>query len=163
MPEEQNLNIHERVREKKENYKRYNFERLQEEAFAVFFDLAQEYTSLEILYQICVAVPKEFFQVESRLYVVNPKTSQLEKVYTSEEGQITGSAINDFSIQLSEESYETDTSWVFAIHGNLGLRQWLRFYGQRRVLGMFEIYPKEKIDKLNSILGTIEELHKNTF
>jgi signal transduction histidine kinase len=146
MSEEQNLNIYERVREKKDSYKRYNFERLQEEAFAVFFDLAQEYTSLEILYQICVAVPKEFFKVESRLYIVNPKTSQLEKVYTSEEGQITGSARNDISVQLSEESYETNTSWVFAIHGNLGLRQWLRFYGQSRVLGMFEIYPKENID-----------------
>ena len=29
-----------RVREKKESYRRYNFERLQEEAFATFFDLA---------------------------------------------------------------------------------------------------------------------------
>jgi signal transduction histidine kinase len=146
MAEDSNLNIYERVREKKEAYKRYNFERLQEEAFATFFDLAQEYTSLETLYQICVAVPKEFFHVESCLYILNPKTSRLEKMYSSEEGPITGHARNDVGIRVAEEPYETDKSWVFVIYGNRGLRQWLRFYGQSRVLGMFEIYPKEKID-----------------
>jgi hypothetical protein len=61
MPSIMMSNIYERVREKKDSYNRYNFERLQEEAFAVFFDLAQEYTTVDYLYQTSVAVPKEFF------------------------------------------------------------------------------------------------------
>ena len=95
-------NIHERVREKKESYRRYNFERLQEEAFATFFDLAQEYTTIDYLYQICVAVPKEFFGLESRLYVIDPKTSRLEKVCSSETGSIPVEERSHFDLRLAE-------------------------------------------------------------
>lgn len=139
-------NIYGRVREKKERYQRYNFERLQEEAFATFFDLAQEYTTIENLYQISVAVPKEFFGLESRLYVLDPKTSQLEKVCTSHECLVTREDRFLFNIYLSEEPYETEESCVFPIHGNLALTHWVPFHEQSRILGMFEIYPKEKID-----------------
>jgi signal transduction histidine kinase len=146
MRDDQNLNIYQRAREKKEDYRRYNFERLQEEAFATFFDLAQEYASVDALYQICVAVPKVFFEVDSRLYIVNPKSFQLELVCSSEDGLIDAGAKSEVSIQMTEEPYETDHSWVFAIHGNRVLKPWLRFYGQSSVLGMFEIYPKDSID-----------------
>jgi signal transduction histidine kinase len=146
MRDDQNLNIYQRVREKKEDYRRYNFERLQEEAFATFFDLAQEYASVDALYQICVAVPRVFFEVESRLYIVNPKKFQLEIVCSSEDGLVDDGEKSEVSIQISEEPYETDHSWAFAIHGNRVLKPWLRFYGQTSVLGMFEIYPKDKID-----------------
>jgi signal transduction histidine kinase len=146
MAEEQQLNIAARVREKKEDYKRYNFERLQEEAFATFFDLAQEYTALETLYQICVAVPKEFFQQESRLYILHPITLELERVCTSEDGLIEGKARRDVSVKLADESYETESSWVFAIHGNRALTEWIRPYSQSPTLGMFEIYPKSRVD-----------------
>lgn len=37
------------------------------------------------------------------------------------------------------------------------------YYEKALAIKPTENYPKEKIDKLNSILGTIEELHKNTF
>ncbi len=146
MREDQRLDIYERVRQKKADYRRYNFERLQEEAFATFFDLAQEYASIDALYQISVAVPKVFFEVESCLYIVNPKIIKLEKVFSSETGLISDAQMGEVSIHTSEEPYETDHSWVFAIHGNRALKPWLRFYGQTSILGMFEIYPKDQID-----------------
>ncbi len=37
------------------------------------------------------------------------------------------------------------------------------FYEKALVVKPNENYPKEKIDKINSILSSIEELHKNTF
>ena len=37
------------------------------------------------------------------------------------------------------------------------------FYEKAIVIKPNETYPKEKIDKINSILSSIEELHKNTF
>lgn len=146
MAQDFSLKVFERVREKKEAYRLYNFERLQEEAFATFFDLAQEYTSLENLYQICVAVPKEFFGLESRLYVIHPKTSRLEKVCTSEEGLIPVDQRLDFTVSLSEKPYEKEGAWIFPIRGNQALAQWIPFLGQSHILGAFEIYPKEKVD-----------------
>ncbi|HBZ55608.1 MAG TPA: hypothetical protein DEO88_09395 [Syntrophobacteraceae bacterium] len=144
MPEDQNLNIYQRVKQKREDYQRYNFERLQEEALSTFFDLAQEHTSVDILYQICVIVPKVFFDVESNLYIVNPKTLKVEKVCSSETGLL--SSKTEMEISVSEDVYETDDSWFFSIHGNRSLKPWLRIYGQTSVIGMFEIYPKDKID-----------------
>lgn len=136
-----------RVREKKSAYERYNFERLQEEAFATFFDLAQEYTSPENLYLICVTVPKEFFNLESRLYVLHHKSGRLERVCTSEEGLIPEASRADPTVPpLSEKITETDHSYILPIRGNVALTQWLPFAGAHGILGLFEIYPKDQVD-----------------
>jgi signal transduction histidine kinase len=139
--------IRQRVREKKEAYQRYNFERLQEEAFATFFDLAQEYTSLENLYLICVAVPKEFFDLESRLYVYNRKSGRLERVSTSTDGLITNPEERlRFSLPVPAEIQESEDSVLFPIRGNRALTQWLPFSSRGDLLGLFEVFPKEKVD-----------------
>jgi signal transduction histidine kinase len=141
------LSIHERVREKKESYKRYNFERLQEEAFAVFFDLAQEYTTVDYLYQISVAVPKEFFELESELYVIDPKTSRLEKVCSSQTGLIPVEERSLSTLRLADSPYETEDRLVFPIPGNKALTKWIPFLDQSQILGLFGIYPKGKVDE----------------
>ena len=140
-------NIHERVREKKDSYKRYNFERLQEEAFAAFFDLAQEYTTVDYLYQISVAVPKEFFELESELYVIDPKTSRLEKVCSSETGLIPVEERSLSPLRLADSPYETEDLLVFPIPGNKALTKWIPFLDQNQILGLFGIYPKGKVDE----------------
>ncbi|HOV86272.1 MAG TPA: ATP-binding protein [Syntrophobacteraceae bacterium] len=146
MIQELNPNIRERVREKKDSYHRYNFERLQEEAFATFFDLAQEYTSLESLYEICVAVPKEFFSLESRLHVLEPQGSRLQMVCSSTTGLSTPEARVESLIPPADQSYETEEACVFPIRGNRALTQWIPFLQHGQVLGMFEIYPKQRVD-----------------
>lgn len=138
--------IFQRVRQKKESYRRYNFGRMQEEAFATFFDLAQEYTSLDYLYLVCVAVPKEFFDIESRLYVIDRKNAQLEKVCTSAGGLVPEQERHHFDLCAIDGPYETQESWIFPIRGNLALSQWISFLGQTQILGMFEIFPKERVD-----------------
>ena len=140
------LNIYQRTREKKASYERYNFQRLQEEAFATFFDLAQEYTNIEYLFQICVAVPKVFFDFDSRLYVINPKTSKLEEICTSERGLIPQKDRLPSTVELCEQPYETADAWMFPIRGNEALTQWIPFHSQGGILGMFEIYPKQKVN-----------------
>ena len=139
--------IYERVREKKENYRRYNFERLQEEAFATFFDLAQEYTTIDYLYQISVAVPKEFFGLESQLYVIDSKTSRLERVCGSETGLVPVEDRSHYNLRLADASYETENAWIMPIRGNRALTKWIPFLDQSQILGLFEIYPKEKVDE----------------
>ncbi len=137
--------IYRRVREKKESYGRYNFERSQEEAFATFFDLAQEFTTIESMYQICVAVPKEFFGLESRLYLINPKSSRLELVCTSKRGLITPADRNRHTISLVDKPVLADGSWLFPIRGNEALANLLPILGQKRILGVFQIFSEEEL------------------
>lgn len=138
-------NIRRRVREKKESYKRYNFERSQEEAFATFFDLAQEFTTLESLYQICVAVPKEFFGIESVLYIINPKRARLEKVCSSQAGLIPPDERDNHDVSRVEQRLEAGGSWLLPIRGNRALENSLPFLGQNHILGVFQIFSEEKI------------------
>ncbi|ABK18387.1 sensor histidine kinase [Syntrophobacter fumaroxidans] len=140
------LNIRDRVRAKKNDYGRYNLERSQEEAFATFFDLAQEYTSIDNLYQVCVAVPKEFFGLESSLYVFNPKRCRLEKVCSSLDGLVPVELRETAGLSLKSRPYETEDTWVFPIHGNETLTKQYPFLNQSEVLGLFEIFPKDLLD-----------------
>ncbi len=50
-----------RIEQKKEDYAVYGFEKLEMAALNTFFDLAQEYDSLENLYMVSVSVPRVFF------------------------------------------------------------------------------------------------------
>ena len=136
-----------RVKEKKESYERYNFERSQEEAFATFFDLAQEFTSIESLYHISVAVPKEFFDLDSRLYIIEPKRSQLELVCTSKRGLLRPDERRKHKAVVVEKTVQAGESWFFPIRGNQALNDMLPFLGQSSILGVFEIYPENAVDE----------------
>ncbi|MGA3113103.1 MAG: HAMP domain-containing sensor histidine kinase [Syntrophobacteraceae bacterium] len=136
-----------RVREKKESYRRYNFERLQEEAFATFFDLAQEFTTIDSLYQICATVPKEFFDLDSRIYIIEPKRSQLELVCTSRRGLIPREERRNHRAIVVENPVEAEESWFFPIRGNQAFVDMLPFFGQSSMLGLFEVLPKERVDE----------------
>ena len=70
--------IHERVSQKQKDYQGYNFNQDQNDILKTFFDLAQEYESLDDCYLICVAVLHHFLGVEVALYLVNEKTGLLE-------------------------------------------------------------------------------------
>lgn len=146
MPIKSMQEVFERVRAKKEAYERYNFERLKEEAFATFFDLAQELIGLDMLYQIIVAVPKEFFDYESRLYVSDSRDSPLIKVCSSEEGLIPLTERTRHNLRLSNAPYEFGDSILFPIKGNEALTKSVPFITQIPLLGILEIYPKEKVD-----------------
>ncbi len=144
--QEQAYCIEQRVRQKKESYRRYGFERSQEEAFATFFDLAQEFTSIDSLYQICVTVPKEFFGLDSRIYIIEPKHSVLELVCSSRRGIIAPAERRDHSAVVVESIMETEDSWVFPVRANHALLDSLPLLGHRAILGLFEVFPKNAVD-----------------
>lgn len=143
--QDQDSNIYERVREKKAAYRQYNFEHWQEEAFATFFDLAQEYTSVESLCQICVAVIKEFLQIESRLHIVNSKTSRLEMVCSSIEGLIPSEKREASTLSIQNEPYPTGDSLVFPLRGNKALARYFPIHRDAHILGLFEVPLKDNV------------------
>jgi len=133
-----------RVKKKKEDYHKYNFDRLQEEAFATFFDLAQEYTSLEALYLISVAVPKIFFGHESKLYLVEEdNTARL--VCTSEKGIVADSSEGEETVEVTDSYYRKNGSFIFPIRGNRALRKRVPFHVPNQILGMFEITSEKNL------------------
>jgi signal transduction histidine kinase len=137
--------VRERVREKRESYTLYNFERLQEEAFATFFDLAQEYTTLENLYLVCTLVPKEFFDLDVRLYLLDADGKSLSLVCSSNHGLENDSSTGSPEVVVQESPYFTGESYVIPIRGNQAVGELLPFQYLKDILGMLEIHSAEKI------------------
>jgi signal transduction histidine kinase len=137
--------VRERVREKRESYTLYNFDRLQEEAFATFFDLAQEYTTLENLYLVCTLVPKEFFDLDVRLYLLDEDGKSLSLVCSSKYGLETDSSTGSPEVVVQESPYFSGESYVIPIRGNKAVGELLPFQHLKDILGMMEIHPAEKI------------------
>lgn len=78
--------VWQRVREKEKSYRRYNFSEAQNAVLRAFFDLAQEYDTMEDFYRVCVTVPKVFLGLTARLYLLNERRDDLILVCDSETG-----------------------------------------------------------------------------
>ena len=137
--------VRERVKEKLESYTRYNFERLQEEAFASFFDLAQEFTTLDNLYLVCTLVPKEFFDLDARLYLLDDDGKTLSLVCSSNNGLEKDGGGGNPEVVVQESPYFTEDSYVIPIRGNKAVGELLPFQYLKDILGMFELFPADDI------------------
>ena len=147
MPQSKLESVRQRIREKLKNYNLYNFERLQEEAFASFFDLAQEYTTLENLYLVCALVPKEFFDLDARLYLLDRDGNNLGFVCSSTSGLEKDSSAGNPKVVVNESPYFVDDSYVIPIRGNRAVSDLLPFQHLKEILGMFELFPAEEISE----------------
>ena len=75
--------ILERIEQIRKDYASSGFEKLEMAALGTFFDLAQEYDSLDSLNVVSVAVPRVFFGLRSNLYMIDPKTEAIKWVANS--------------------------------------------------------------------------------
>ncbi len=133
-----------RVKEKRRIFKEYNFGPLKDEALKTFFDLAQEYETMENFYRVAVSVIKEFFGVDSRLYLICAE-GLLELVCDSLQGVYPDKTPPLPHIRLSSQAYGADKSWVLPIRGNLLLVNQLPFFAKDQIIGMLELLPTGKI------------------
>lgn len=133
--------ILQRLRKKKSDYERYDFNSLQTRALLAFFDLAQEYETLENFYRVAVFVPKEFLGFDCCLYLVD---------YASKELQMACDSMNELSvcgmsppenIKIQEESYVVGDSFVAPIRGNLKLFAAQPLLHAEDVIGLLEVFP----------------------
>jgi signal transduction histidine kinase len=139
--------ILERIEIKKENYRQYNFTQRENDAFKTFFDLAQEFGSIEDFYVLCVAIPKAFFDLEARLYLIDPRTNSLSLFAQTEKNVLSPGAPPPEDMRPGEGPYYTGRkSMVLTIRGKKFLIDQLPFHTEDDVLGLLEIYPMEDID-----------------
>ena len=150
--------ICQRVREKSASYDQYNFSSHFDDFLKAFFDLAQEYDSLEDFYRICVAVPLEMTGLASALYLHDEKTDDLHLVCDSTSGVYPEQQPAPEGIVLSREPYEAGDCYLVPIYSKAPLdaqgdnvrkeHHASRFSGEQeecclpsRVLGMYSICP----------------------
>lgn len=69
------IHVRQRIESKMQDYERYSFSTHQTRAFNVFFDLAQEFDSLEEVYTLAVLILKSFFNIDSALFIATASGS----------------------------------------------------------------------------------------
>ncbi|XOF33053.1 MAG: sensor histidine kinase [Candidatus Electrothrix sp. YB6] len=150
-----------RIREKTTAYERYDFSSAFNDFLKAFFDLAQEYDSLDDFYRVCVAVPLEMLEVASALYLYDEKDGCLYLVCDSDQGVYPERVSASENIRLSREPYRTDTFYAVPIYskspaeeGNFTAEERApecvpsdRLYGTNRILGMFSVCSAEKLSE----------------
>jgi len=133
-----------RVREKRQAFKDYNFNTLEHNALITFFDLAQEYETLENFYRVSVSVLKEFFGLESRLYLLS-RDETLQLVCDTHQGLYPDKPPAPLTLRLASQPYALENSWVTPVRGNLLLVDRLPFYAKDQVIGLLEVFPRENL------------------
>lgn len=131
-----------RIESKKADYNQYNFTQAENDAFKTFFDLAQEFDSIGDFYSMCVAIPKSFFGLEARLYLIDPKLNGFSLVAKTEDPGHGLHVPPREGIGPSDHPFYTgDDSLVLTIRGKKLLISQLPFKTTDDVLGLLEIYP----------------------
>jgi signal transduction histidine kinase len=133
--------ILERVEGKKADYTSYDFTMEEETALTAFFDLAQEFDDLDDLYRLCVAIPKGFFNLEARLFFMDPKLDEFVLVAKTEQSGVGLHTPPPAHVRPSRAPYYTDSSLVLTIRGKESLMDQLPFRPVDGVLGLLEVYP----------------------
>lgn len=138
-----------RVKEKSVNYYEYNFSARYNDFLKAFFDLGQEYDSLDDFYRICVAVPLTMSGLPCALYLVDDKTGELQLACDSERGRIYDGASAKPPVRVSPEAYEAEGSYIAPIYSRsifhapstaAGETEALEEQaGPNRIFGMFEV------------------------
>jgi len=140
--------IFSRVEEKKRDYAQYDFSNHQDNALKTFFDLAQEFESLEDLYLVCVAVPKTHFGVDTNLYLVDSKREALVLVCTSKKGyQGSPDKLPPTSIELRQEAFIENKSFFTPIFGKTATQDVGARTKRQELLGMLQVTPGRNLSE----------------
>jgi signal transduction histidine kinase len=134
--------ILERIEAKKHNYSIYNFKQTENNALTTFFDLAQEFDSIEDFCNLCVAIPQGFFGLEAKLYLIDPKTNELSLSAATEETeyQLHTPPLYDI-VPEANFFYTASGNLILVIRGRSMLIDQLPFKTRDDILGLLEIYP----------------------
>jgi signal transduction histidine kinase len=141
--------IIERIETKKRDYQEYNFTDQENNALKTFFDLSQEeFGGLEDFYNLCVSIPKGFFNLEARLYRVDPKRNTLSLAAMTEgDAKDLNSPPPDDVLPGDSPYMVSNDRLVLTIRGKEPLIEELPFEVIDDVLGLMVVYPVINLDK----------------
>jgi len=140
-----------RVREKSISYDKYNFSSRYNDFLKAFFDLCQEYDSLDDFWRICITVPLEMTGVACALYLYEENKEELQLVCDSGRGVLSHPEPALPHVRLQSKSYEIENSYIVPIYsksvssshpGDSDAENRLSLddvYGKNRIFGVFEV------------------------
>lgn len=132
--------IQERIASKQQDFERYGFDEPENNAFKIFFDLAQELERKEELFNLCVAIPKVVFGIEARIYIISQTGTRLELV-ASTDGL--GEEDLDLLSNLDMPGLIKPEAYALPIKGNRVLIDQLPFQTKDDTLGVLVVTPFE--------------------
>lgn len=140
--------IFKRVKEKRKDFIRYDFTKKKNDILKIFFELAQEFDSLEDFYRIVVCVPFEALHIETVLYLFSEDGECLELVCDSKNGVAEKGMSAPDHIRISEEPCKIQDSYVIPIirkssteHSITALKSGNPF------VGMLEVRPLSRLNE----------------
>jgi signal transduction histidine kinase len=140
--------IFERTESKKNDYKVYDFSGKENDALKTFFDLAQEFDAIEDFYNLCVAIPKSFFDKDACLYFIDPDNSGLNQIARTSDCKCELSFPPSSYIEPAGKTYYCDNdSLVLTIRGKEPLIEELPFHVKDDVLGLLVIHPATDLEE----------------
>ena len=133
------------LKKKEHDYTAYKFSSKESMAIFAFFDLAQEFATLNNLYRIAVAVIKFFFKYESCIYTISSEDSALLLHCCSPEGLFDSPKPARENVKIHNSPYKAGSSYIFPIIGEKILTDKAPFFLDNQVVGMLEIYPVKRM------------------
>lgn len=130
--------IHQRIADKQQDFERYGFDEAENNVFKIFFDLAQELERKEELFNLCVAIPKVVFGIETRLYLIGHAGANLELAATTDG---LGDADTHLMEGLETPGLIRDNAYALPIKGNRSLIDQLPFQTKDGTIGALVIEP----------------------
>ena len=135
------------LKKKEQDYTAYKFKTKESMAIFAFFDLAQEFATLNNLYRTAVAVIKFFFNYESCIYTIRPEDSALLLHCCTSEGLLDSPAPARTDVVIHHSPYRAGSSFLFPIIGKKVLAEKVPLFLDNQILGMFEIYPVKRMSE----------------
>jgi len=139
--------VEERIEQKKRDYVTYGFTSVESNALKTYFDLAQEFEKIEDVYQVSVAIPKWYFGLEARLYLMHAERQKLLLVAKTDEGELKIGDPAPVEIKPAQGPYRVNQSMLLTIRGNEQLVEQLPFGKEKDLIGVLEVYPYEEQDR----------------
>jgi signal transduction histidine kinase len=135
--------IRSRIRQERREYDRQPLDRERYSLLRTFSDLAQEYDSLEDFYRLCVILPLEYLQLDSRLFLADEAADSLGLVCDSRQGLIFERRPIPLPVAAAPEPYRLRESCVFPICRQqlVPSREMSGAVAENLVMGALELYP----------------------
>ena len=139
------------LKKKEQDYIAYRFRTKESMAIFAFFDLAQEFATLNNLYRISVAVINFFFNYESCIYTIRPEDQALLLHCCTSEGLLDPPKPARADVVIHHSPYRAGSSFIFPIIGKRVLADKVPLFLDNQILGMFEIYPVKRMSEHESL------------
>jgi len=136
----------ERIEQKKADYTNYGFTSIESHALKTYFDLAQEFEKIEDIYQVSVAIPKYFFHLDARLYLMDFEKDRLFLVARTDEGEGEIGGPPPTEIKPARGPYRVKDSMILTIRENEQFVEQFPFGKDKDLMGVLEVYPCNEPD-----------------